>query len=197
MESAPAPARSAIVDLPSAGCSDHTPVHVTAHGESTGAIVWGTPVPGAPQRFRLEGLGPWTYWVRSHDDRSGNSALEAAACSAYIRVLDTNAGVVVLDRSDAVIDRPDFAGAHATVTAFRSNTELASATLDDTGHATIALSQGTTSGTTFCLRLDTPDRCTITFARAGEVASPKLYAGREREIEASCGTCQAPAPSPN
>ncbi len=192
------PPREATAEFPIGACDDVRHVHVTAHGEGASEVVPSRAVPGAPgvQRFLLTGLGPWRYWVQSDDDRSGNRALQDAACASYARVLDTSMQALVLDRSDAGIDRPDFAKARARVTAVRSDTEIASVSLDDAGRATIPLPEGTTSGSAFCLRLDSADRtrCAITFARAGEVARPAMYVGREREIAASCGSCSAPAP---
>ena len=93
----------------------------------------------------------------------------------------------VLDRSDTAIEFPDLAGARATLRPFRSDDVIATAILDADGHATLPLA--TSRGTALCLRLDHDDRCQITYARAGEIARPKLYVGREAEIEASCGRC--------
>jgi hypothetical protein len=183
------PPRSVIVEVPDA-CDAMKHLHVRAqtdHGEP----VWGIPILGGMRshRYRLDQLGPWQYWISSSDDRSGNSALERDACPAFIRTVDAHkfAGKLVLDRSDALIDMPELAGARATVRAFGTQTVMATATLDSTGRATIALP--TTRGSAFCLRVDTVDRCVITYARAGEIATAGLYAGRERDIAASCGQC--------
>ena len=93
----------------------------------------------------------------------------------------------MLDRSDTAIEFPDLAGARATLRAFRSDDVIATAILDADGHATLPLARS--RGSALCLRLDHDGHCQITYARAGEIARPKLYAGREPEIEASCGRC--------
>jgi hypothetical protein len=182
------PPRMLAVEVP-ATCDGMTHVHVTAQPEG-GEQVWATPVFGGMRNRRYElTLGPWLYWVSSHDDRAGNSALEAKACSTFIRTVDARQlpSVLLLDRSDTNIEFPDFAGGRATVTAFRSADVLAAGTLDAQGRATFSLQAG--RGTAFCLRLEREHRCRITYARAGETARPDLYVGREREIEASCGHC--------
>lgn len=186
------PPRRASVLMTLAGCSDARHVQVTAHGEGAAEVVHGEAIPSTPGSYRLDGLGPWRYWVRSHDDRSGNGALEAAACKAFVRVLDRETSHLALDRSDAVVERPDFAGGRATLTARDSKVEVAHATLDDRGRAVVSLVEGSTSGEVFCLRLEREGRCEVTFARAGEISRPALYVGRAREILASCGACPSP-----
>jgi hypothetical protein len=186
------PSRSLIVEVP-AGCKDMSHVHVTAQAE-TSPQLWAAPVLGSMRshRYRLDNLGPWQYWVSNTDDRWGNSAAQADACPSFIRFVDgrRKPSVLVLDRSDTAIEFPDLAGARATLRAFRNDDVIATAILDADGHATVALPTG--RGTALCLRLERDDRCMITLARAGEIARPKLYAGRDpaiEAIEASCGRC--------
>lgn len=184
------PARAARVEVP-ASCTDMRHVHVNAYTIEAGAVVAARRLDGMlrAKRYRLDKLGPWPYWVRSTDDRSGNSAVEAAACPSYVRVLDARrpSGVLLLDRSDALVDLPDFAGARATVRPFGSEQILVDVMLDSHGRATLPLPG--TAGSAYCLRLETTERCETTYARAGEVATPELYADRPSEIEASCGRC--------
>ena len=85
-------------------------------------------------------------------DRSGNSVLEVDACSTFVRSIDPgDTQAVLLDRSDAVVEFPDLAGTHLTVTPFRSNDVAATATLDANRTATLALPAS--QGTAFCLRI--------------------------------------------
>ena len=183
------PPRSLLVDVPVA-CKAMTHVHVIAQTEG-GPLTWAQPLLSGmrSRRYKLERLGPWRYWVSTTDDRSGNGALEADACPTFIRIVDTRhpPDALVLDRSDAVVEFPGLAGARATVTPFRSAEITASATLDADGRATFALPAS--RGSVFCLRLEHEGSCRITYARAGEIARPGMYAGREAEIEASCGRC--------
>ena len=179
------PARDAIVDVPAA-CAERSHVHVIARGEHAAEEIRGKPIVSAMRgwRYSLAGLGPWRYWVELGDDRSGNSALENRMCPTYIRVFDPRVDhEVELDRSDTILDFPAFAGATATLTAFRSHDPVATTTLDGAGHALVALP--TTRGTAYCLRLQIADRCTITLARAGSRATP----GVERDATSVCGTC--------
>jgi hypothetical protein len=177
------PARTALVEVP-VTCKDFQHVHVRALPVDGGAQVWGTRVSGGlglTAQFQLGQLGPQRYWIQSTDDRSGNSALEHDACSSFTRALDGRAmpPTLGLDRDDAMIDRPDFAGGTATLPGDKL------IPIDAAGRASITLPNRQTA----CMRLERAGRCEVTFARGGEVARPQLYAGRESEIAARCGSC--------
>lgn len=189
------PGRSLVVEVPDA-CPGMQHVHVTAYPEGGADTVVATRLPGDSQRqhLRLAGLGPWRYWVRSRDDRSGNSALEAAACPSFVRVVEGRLlpDVLVLDRSDMMLEVPSFAGARATVRPFDHPDEvMATATLD--GHGRASMSLPATTGTSFCLRLDKDDRCWITYAHVGGVARPEQYVNRDYDPAIPCGQCPAAA----
>lgn len=167
------PPRSATIELPEA-CAGSTVIAASATADQVTVEARG-------RLATLANLGPFLYWVRT-------SAV-SRACPSFVRALDArdSSTVLALDRSDAVLELPDFANATATITAFRSTEPLATATLDATGRAVIPLAA--TSGSTFCLRLTTPTSCTTTFARAGELTRPKMYEDRADSIAASCGAC--------
>ncbi len=179
------PARTAIVEVPAA-CPGASHVRVRAFSSDAAVQIWAKPIPGGmrARQFRLDGLGPWRYWVQSTD----------AACPSFVRMLDGRAvpEALVLDHSDGVAELAAFAGGRATVS--RAGEVIATETLDAEGRATLALPA--TSGSVYCLRVEKDDRCLVTFARAGEIARPGLYAGRELEIEAACGRCRMPTPTP-
>jgi len=167
------PPRSATIELPEA-CAGATVIAESAMADQVRAETRG-------RLATLVNLGPFHYWVRT------GSAPKA--CPSFVRALDARDAttVITLDRSDAVIERPDFAHATATITAFHTTEPLATATLDATGRAVLPLAA--TSGSTFCLRLTTPTSCTTTFARAGEITRPKMYEDRLDSIAAACGVC--------
>ena len=167
------PGHETIAEVP---CS--TSVRVVAQSELGAEPIYGTPIPGGlrTQRYRLANLGPWRYWVRSNDD----------SCGSFVRIVDGERRVV-LDGSDSLIEFPAFAGGAATVTKFRETAPIATATLDDSGRAKIALPDA--SGSAYCLRIVKGDQCVVTFARAGEIARAELYRGRDADIAASCGRC--------
>lgn len=187
------PGRSLVVEVPD-GCSGMQHVNVTAYPEHGADPTVATRLPAGAhsQRFQLAGLGPWRYWVRSRDDRAGNSALEAYACPSFVRVVDSRQlpDVVVLDRSDMLLEVPSFAGARVTVRPFdRPDDVMATTTLDDAGRATLSLAA--TTGTSFCVRLDKDDRCWITYAHVGGVARPEHYVNRDYDPAIPCGQCPA------
>ena len=163
------PPRTAFVEVP--GCPD---ARVIAHGPSE--AVHGTPA--GDGRFALAGLGPWTYTVRN-----------TGTCASFARFIDVRhmPAVVTLDASDTMLAFPDLAGATVTVREARSDAAIATATLDAHGEATLAVPGG--AAHTYCARIETGDRCVVTFARAGERTQPMTWLGRAGEVEAQCGGC--------
>jgi hypothetical protein len=166
------PPRTAFVEVP--GCAD---ARVIAQGPSD--EVHGADI--GDGRFALPGLGPWTYTVRNISKRG--------TCASFARIVDVRhmPAVITLDASDTVLAFPELAGGTATLREFRSDAPVTTATLDAHGDATVLLPGG--SAHTYCLRIETPDRCVVTFARAGERAAPLIWLGRERDVEAQCGRC--------
>lgn len=168
------PPRTAFVEVP--GCPD---ARVTAQGPSE--VVHGAAV--GDGRFALAGLGPWTYTVRNTS--------ESGTCATFARIVDVRhmPAVIALVASDTVLAFPELAGATVTLRELRSDVAVATATLDTHGDAMLALPASTAH--TYCARVETADRCIVTFVRAGERAAPLMWLGREREVEAQCGRCRA------
>ncbi len=171
------PARAAVVRVPVAeACNRADQVRVTAYGEAATTVVRGTP--GPLHHFTLENLGPARYWVRS-----------VACGQVAVRALDgrTLPAVLAMDRNEAVVEYPDFAGGALTVRRFRESTPVVTDTVATDGVATLALPGS--PGETYCLMLEKDDRCVVTYTRVGEVARPGLYVGRADMLARDCQAC--------
>lgn len=171
-------ARAAVVDVSAvATCNPTAPVRVTAYAESaTMEAVRGTP--GRSQYVTLSGLGPWRYWVRTE-----------ACGETVVRSFDgrTPAAVLTMDRSEAVVEYPAFAGGAVTVTAFGDSAPVLTATLPADGVAMLALPGP--PGRAYCLMLEKDDQCLVTYTRVGEVARPGTYLDRRAMLERDCPAC--------
>jgi hypothetical protein len=184
------PPRSVTVELPE-GCSP-TRVHVSAYAAldarrlvhaRAGEIAMRAP------RYRIEGLGPWQYSVVSEERRGDSRTSGGKQCAGFVRFVDARhvPSPIVLDHSETLVDLPAFSGGRVTLTAFGKTDVVLEATLDDQGHALLALP--TTPGVPYCLHVQKDAACRMTYAGRGEVVKADAYAGREREIEANCGRC--------
>jgi len=171
-------ARAALVQVPvAATCTDPKRVTVAAYAEplAVDAVIG---VERPRHSFTLANLGPWRYWVRSE-----------ACGEIVVRALDGRdvPPVLTMDRNEAMIEHAELAGATATVTAFRSSTPLATATLSPEGTAVIELP----SNGSYCLRLQKDDRCVATYTRAGEVTRPGIGLDRQAFLARDCPVCAA------
>lgn len=177
------------VDLPHDICPDPARVHVSVTGEGAVATVYGQAVAGGmnAQQFSVGGLGPWRTWVRAEDDRKWDASLAKEACPAFARVIGPDVGYAVLDRSDLVVDRPDFASSNATFYPLDGTERAASAILDEQGAAIVTLPAGSTRSSLYCMQLVSADgRCEMTIARAGDVARSLERTAPPPE----CGPCR-------
>jgi hypothetical protein len=136
----------------STSCGAHTSAQAIA---PMAAIVWAQPL--GDRRVVLAGLGPWRYWVQLPAD-----------CGRAIRLVDGRRApeILTMDRSEALLEAPDFAGGRASVSSdARPASAVARVDLDPTGEAVLPLPLG--GWNEHCVRLERGDRWMRILVQAG------------------------------